>query len=150
MFPAIKKKVENLKKFNQEKELNQILTSPSLKAQIIDLNQKQLYEDGVQADGTTTGQYSPITISYFKPLAKAEGRDGRSDHVTGKDTGATYNSMEVEATPEGIVITADDDNGFFEKMKLDKALGLTQASKSEILPEVRSEIIVRVKKAYNG
>lgn len=150
MFPAIKKKVENLKKFNQEKELNQILTSPSLKAQIIDLNQKQLYEEGKQADGTGTGEYAYNTIHIYKPLAIADGRDGRSDHVTFKDTGATYRSMEVEAAPDGIIITADDPYGVFEFMDAPQALGLTSESKSEILPEIRSELVDRVRKRLHG
>lgn len=150
MFDAIKKKVENLKKFNQEKALNEILSTPSLESQIIDLNQKQLYEQGIQADGSSTGQYAPITISHYKPLAKAEGRDGRTDHVTLKDTGHLYNSMEVVAVKEGITITADDENGVFEKMKVEDALGLTAESISDIIPEIRTELIEKVKNALHG
>lgn len=141
MFSAIKKKVKNLEKFNQEKELDRILSTPSMKAQIIDLNQQQLYDEGIQADGTSTGKYAPITVSYYKPLAEAEGRDGRTDHVTLKDTGHLYDSMQVEAVGEGIQITADDENGVFEKMKVEQALGLTSESKAEIIPEIREDLI---------
>lgn len=150
MFSSIKKRVDNLRKFNQEKELNKILTSASLESQIIDLNQKQLYEQGVQADGSSTGQYAPATISYYKPLAKAEGRDGRTDHVTLKDTGHLYDSMQVQAERYGITIVADDENGVFEKMKVDSALGLTSESISEIIPEIRTELIERVKESLHG
>lgn len=150
MFSAIKKKYENLKKFNQNKALGDILDKPVLKAQIIDLNQKQLYEEGIQADGTSTGQYAAVTINVYKPIAAQEGRDGRTDHVTFKDTGHTYDSMEVVAVPEGITIVADDENGVFERMKAEQALGLTKESKSEILPEIRSELIERVKRALHG
>jgi len=141
MFSAIKRRADNLRKFNQEKELDRILSTPSLEAQIIDLNQKQLYDEGIQADGTSTGQYAPITKSYYKPLAAAEGRDGRTDHVTLKDTGHLYDSMQVEAVPEGIIITADDENGVFEKMKVEQALGLTSESKAEIIPEIKQDLI---------
>lgn len=150
MFEAIKKKVNNLKKFNQDKAMKEILASPSLEAQIIDLNQKQLYEQGVQADGSSTGQYAPITINYYKPLAKSEGRDGRTDHVTLKDTGALYDSMQVVSKNEGIEITSDDENGVFEKMKVEDALGLTPESISEIIPEIRTELVERVKSALYG
>lgn len=150
MFSAIKKKYENLKKFNQAKELNSILTSPSVESQLIDLNQQQLYEQGIQSDGTSTGQYSSKTINYYKPLAKAEGRDGRTDHVTLKDTGHLYDSMQIEASGDGIIITADDENGVFEKMKLEKALGLTGESISEVLPEIRQTLVEKVKEALNG
>jgi hypothetical protein len=150
MFSAIKKLVDRVKKFNQEKALNEILTTPSLESQIIDLNQKQLYEKGVQADGSSTGQYSPITISHYKPLAAAEGRDGRTDHVTLKDTGHLYDSMQVQAVPDGITIVADDENGVFEKMKVEQALGLTPESISDIIPEIRTELIDKVKSALYG
>lgn len=150
MFEAIKNRVKNLKKFNQEKALNEILSTQSLEAQIIDLNQKQLYEQGIQADGTPTGEYSKVTVNYYKPLAQAEGRDGRTDHVTLKDTGHLYDSMEVVAVKEGITIVSDDENGVFEKMKVEDALGLTAESISEIIPEIRSELIDRVKKALHG
>lgn len=150
MFPAIKKRYENLKKFNQDKALKEILSTESLKAQIIDLNQQQLYEKGIQADGSPTGQYAPITKSFYKPLAQAEGRDGRTDHVTFKDTGATYDSMEVEAVKDGIIITADDEYGVFEKMQAEQALGLTSGSVSELLPEVRTGLVDRVRKSLHG
>ena len=144
MFDAIRKLNSRVKSFNQPAEMKRILKDGLLQAQIVDLNQQQLYEEGVQADGTPTGEYAPITISYFKPRAAAEGRDGRSDHITGKDTGETYKSMKVESKADGVVITADDRNNFFDR--IDEGLGLTTESKIEILPEIKERLIDAIKK----
>lgn len=143
MFGAIKNKAKKVGAINQDQLLTEILSDATLQAQIVDLNQKQLYEDGLQADGTPTGEYAPITVSYYKPLAASEGRDGRSDHITGKDTGITYNSMNVKSLPEGIVIHADDRNNFFDREP--KGLGLTKQSIAEILPEVRQSLVQKIK-----
>lgn len=144
MFKAIKRKAAKVAKLDETKILNEILSEDSLQAQMVDLNQKQLYEEGVQADGTPTGEYAPITITYYKPKAAAEGRDGRSDHITGKDTGQTYRSMKVVAKEDGIVIEADDRNNFFDREP--EGLGLTEESLKEIRPEIRESIVEKVLK----
>ena len=125
--------------------LEDVLKDSSLQAQIVDLNQSQLYDQGIQADGTPTGDYAQITIDKYKPLAGYEGRDSRSDHITGKDTGETYDSMKVSTGSEGFVITADDRNDFFEREP--KGLGLTTESLNEILPEIKESFIQKYKKA---
>lgn len=139
MFGAIKKLNAKVQAFDQDRTLTDILGNETLQAQIIDLNQNQLYEKGIQADGTPTGDYAPITISHYKPLAAAEGRDGRSDHITGKDTGQTYASMKVASLPDGFKIEADDRNNFFERE--DKGLGLTSESLNEIRPEIKERFV---------
>lgn len=116
-----------------------------MQAQIVDLNQKQLYEQGLQADGSPTGQYAPYTIAQKQAYGDAYGVPGRTDHITGLDTGETYKSMHVEALPEGFVISADDRNGFFDV--IDKGLGMTKESKKELLPEIHESMMERMKKA---
>jgi len=148
MFKKIKRKAAALKKFNQDKVLTDILDNDILKAQIVDLNQKQLYEQGLQADGTPTGDYHPITIAHKLKYGDARGIPGRIDHITGLDTGMTYDSMEVVAKEDGIVVRADDHNDFFEI--IDRGLGLTKESLSEIRPEIKSKIIDEVKKAIRS
>jgi len=124
----------------QDEILDEIFSVPSVQAQIVDLNQNQLYNQGVQSDGTPTGQYAPITVSKYKPLALAEGRDGRSDHITGKDTGETYASMKVQVLPKnGFEITADDRNNFFDRIT--DGLGLTEESVQTIMPEIKERMI---------
>jgi hypothetical protein len=147
-FGRIKRKYQALKKLNQDKILHGILSDDLVQAQIVDLNQKQLYEQGLQADGTPTGEYSPITIAYKQQFGDARGIPGRTDHITGLDTGETYDSMKVESKSEGIIITAEDRNGFFDVE--DKGLGLTNESLSEIRPEIRQGIINEVRKALKA
>lgn len=145
MFGAIKDMAKRIERINENAIINSILRDPILQAQIIDLNQKQLYDQGLQADGTPTGNYSPVTISKWKPLAAAEGRDGRSDHITGKDTGETYESMKVVInSTTSFKIFADDRNNF--EAQEPNFLGLTIESIDEIIPEIRDEIIAKVKK----
>jgi hypothetical protein len=146
MFGAIKRLSKKVNGFNQEKAMRDILKDPYLRAEIIDLNQAQMYEQGVDAAGDSLGEYAPITKSYYKPLAASEGRDGRTDHVTLKDTGDFYRSMEIKTISDGIHLIAD-----YEKEDTDlkviypHALGLTPESKMVILPGIRSVLLDKIK-----
>lgn len=145
MFGAIKAKAAKVKALNQDKLLNEIFNEPTLQAQIVDLNQHQLYDLGVQADGTETGLYSLKTIAYKQMKGDARGVPGKSDHITGLDTGLTYDSMNVKSMPDGIVINANDRNDFFAREP--KGLGLTKESIAEIIPEVREQLIEKIRAA---
>lgn len=130
---------------------DEIMRDPAMQAQIIDLNtQKQLYEQGVKADGTLVGEYSPATINKWKPLAGFEGRDSRSDHVTLKDTGEFYRSFEVRPEPGRIVIVADTIKPGGEDLAATwgaNILGLTSESIGELIPEIRQRVIDLTRKA---
>ncbi len=141
-FGKLLKRVEQMKT-PLKPIMAEVFKDPTLKAQIVDLNQFQLYEQGIESDGSETGQYAQITIDKYKPLAEAEGRDGRSDHITGKDTGETYKSMEVRADSNSFKIYADDRNNFFERFP--KGLGLTTQSKNELIPEIKESFIKKFK-----
>lgn len=144
MFDAIIQLGKKIALLDEDKILSEILDSPGLQAQIVDLNQSQLYDKGIQSDGSPTGEYAPITISYYKPLAASEGRDGRTDHITGKDTGRTYESMKVFNGSKGFLVHADDRNNFFDREP--EGLGLTDESIQEILPEIQEAIIDEIEK----
>ena len=148
MFERLKRKAAKFQNLNQDKLMDEVLAIPVLDAQIVDLNQKQLYEQGLQADGSPTGEYSAKTKLYKYFYGDARGIPGRADHMTGLDTGETYDSMAVKSLPEGIVITADDRNDFFKTYE-PKGLGLTEGSKKEILPEVRESLIHKIRKAIS-
>lgn len=148
MFGAIKKLAAKFEALNENKILFEVIDDELVQAQIIDLNQYQLYELGEQADGTPTGSYAPITIAYWKPLAASEGRDGRSDHITGKDTGETYDLMKVNNQPDGFTITNTDPNKFFERE--DKGLGLTNESIGKLIPEIKQRTIEKVRQQIFG
>lgn len=126
--------------------LEDVLKDNDIEESIIKLNQEQLYDQGVQADGSTTGQYTEDS-KIQKYWAGVDGTgDSRSDHITGKDTGETYASMQVKINPDSFIITADDRNDFFEE-HAPKGLGLTNESIKEILPEVKQLFIEKYKKA---
>ena len=143
MFEAVYEMGKRAAEMDESKMIAEIFEDETLQAQIVDLNQNQLYEQGLQADGTPTGEYAPITISFYKPLAAAEGRDGRSDHITGKDTGETYKSMKVANEDKAIRIEAEDRNDFFKRIP--EGLGLTGESINQIIPEVRETLIEKVR-----
>lgn len=145
MFEGIKAQCKRVSDLQDSVMLQEILEEPDIEAQIIDLNQDQLYNQGIQADGSPTGDYAPITITKYKPLAAAEGRDGRSDHITGKDTGETYASMKTQSVPGGFKITADDRNNFFDREP--EGLGLTDESLQQIIPEINQRMIDKVAQA---
>ena len=147
MLGILREKAERLKSFNQDEVLAAILNDDGIKAQIIDLNQKQLYEQGIQADGTPTGEYSPNTMRRKQAYGDSWNTPGESSHITGNDTGITYRSMNVRAEADGIVINADDRNNFFEREP--QGLGLTSESLNELKPEITERLIEKVKEHYS-
>jgi len=142
MFGKIKNIAARLDSLTDDMILDYIMEDETLQAQIIDLNQKQLYEQGVESDGNSTGEYSLRTI------AEKEAVGERYDHVTLHDTGEFYDSMKVEIGYNNIRITGDmqkPDRDLEEGWP--KALGLTDESISEILPEVKERFIAAIRKA---
>lgn len=150
MFGAIKQLKRRVDRIDENKILKKVFDDDIIQGQIVDLNRKQLYEQGIQADGTPTGEYHPITIAYKKQYG--EGTEapslfklpGRTDHITGLNTGLTYKSMDVKSEPAGIHITADDRNGFFEREP--QGLGLTPESRRELLPEIKEVMDDEIRK----
>lgn len=136
---------KKLSKIDENQILHDILEDKTLQAQIIDLNQHQLYDEGLQADGTETGQYALKTIQYKQAYGDSRGVPGNTSHITGNDTGQTYDSMKVQNMPDQFLITADDRNHFFDREP--EGLGLTEESLNEIIPEIKNEFIAKVRKA---
>ena len=124
-----------------------VFDESSLQVQSIDLNQIQLYDKGINADGLTLGEYSPVTIGYWKPLAASEGRDGKTSNVTLKDTGDFYNSMKFEKDSQQFWISGDVNKGGTNLMQIyGQILGLT----TESLDYLHDEILERYQeKVYN-
>lgn len=72
------------------------------KEHIIWLNTEyQLHEKGLFSDGTSTSDYSPVTVRY--KIQKGQ----RYDHMTFKDTGGFYDSFFVRVDANGFIIDAD-------------------------------------------
>ena len=91
---------------------------------IIDLNQEQLYEYGIDSKGRSLGDYS----AYTKSLKIPKGQ--RIDHITLKDAGDFYRSFSVKLEGSRFVIVADgqkEDTNLFKEYGID-ILGLTEDS----------------------
>lgn len=112
----------------------------SVLSQMSDLNtESQLYDKGVLADGSATGEYAPITIDFYKPLAEQMGRDGKTDHVTMKNTGELYSSINYKYENGALRVEYDDPNDLESDYGV--FAGLTDESKGDIIPEVKENII---------
>lgn len=149
MFKALKEKSKKIQRLNQDKMMQVILNDSVLQAQIVDLNQKQLYEHGVDANGNPTGEYAPSTIYGTSNFEGKIAKGQRYDHVTLKDTGAFYDSMVVKSLPEEIQIKADTvvESGVDLRDQWPAAVGLTKESIREILPEIKQTLVEKIRNA---
>jgi len=150
MFGKIRNIATRVNSLTDDQILDFIMSDDDIKQMMIALNQKQLYELGLQADGSPTGDYSPVTVK----IKEASGQP--TDHITLKDTGDFYNSMKVTIgynyarIEADTVKTVDDykDKGLQVDLldRWPKALGLTDESIKEILPEVKKRFIAAIRK----
>ena len=125
----------------------EILKDSNVQAQIIDFNLEQMYEGGIDSEGNSLGQYAQITVSYWKPLARSLGNDGRTDHITLKDTGEFYKSFRIKLENDGFKITA---NAIKEDTDLAQVypdvLGLTKESKQMVSELITPYFIEAIRK----
>ena len=152
MFSAIKKKLKALRDVLEDpnRMMERIIAEDDIQNKIIELNQQQLYDKGIQADGTPTGNYSETSIEVF---GKEPG------HITLKDTGAFFSSFKVIQGTEGFLIIANTlkavadykDVGLtFDLLeRWPKALGLTQESKNLLSPDIADKVRERLKLAIS-
>lgn len=135
--------INKLKKLSlildQDDLAEKVFENETVQQKAIALNQSQMYDKGVDSVNDTLGEYS------FRTVAIKTQKGQRTDHITLRDTGEFYDSM--EATPDGPTITITGD---MKKPDTDleviypKALGLNEESKGEIRemakPIIRREI----------
>ncbi len=117
--------------------VEQIIDQSGLQAQLIDFNQAQMMDKGIDSAGDSLGEYSIISVEKY---GKTPG------HITLHDTGAFYNSMKVLTGSEGFVIFGDtikDDKDI--SIQWPQALGLTQDSISEVLPEIKEGLREKIR-----
>lgn len=92
------------------KIVSDTLKNKGIQQQIIDLNQSQLFDEGLDAKGQfihTIGG-DPYT-EYTKQRKQEKGQ--ATDHVTLYDEGTFYNSMNVKEVSNGVEIDADFNKG---------------------------------------
>lgn len=139
MFGALLDMANNMKRLNANLITNIAISDPYIQAQIIDLNQSQLYDKGIESDGSPTGDYSRKSVEVYGK---------RPGHITLKDTGATYDSMKVDTDAEGFYVSGDMDlHGVDLNIIYPNALGLTEDSKRELLPEIKELMIEQILKS---
>lgn len=127
MFESIIRVCKNVKKLDEGKLFKRVFDNKGVQRQVIDLNQSQMYDDGIDSKGQELGQYHPYTIVI------KEKKGQRTDHITLKDTGEFYGSMKIKAGKDGIVISADMKKPDTDLEKIYPfALGLNEKSLSEI------------------
>lgn len=129
----------NLMRLDRDQIVKQVIETPSLQTQIIDLNQAQLYEHGVDSKGDSTGGYASATIYGTNNFKGKIQKGQRYDHVTLKDSGASYASMRL-VIDRGVFKIAGDFPDSVDEQWPD-AMGLTDESKAEIMPEIKERTI---------
>lgn len=95
-------KIQELIKLDYNQLTATIMRDSDFQKWMLDtIRQKQLYEKGIRGDGTEIGQYS-----LFSKLFKI---DRNLDHITLKETGDFYNSLNVVIGYDDFFITGNGD-----------------------------------------
>lgn len=137
MFGVIKDIGNNMQRLNPNRLMRDVIDETSVKAQIIDLNQSQMFDNGIDAKGETLGDYSQVSVTKY---GKRPGR------IQLKDTGEFYDSMKVNVEEDKFIIIGDTDKGDVDLANVyPDVLGLTTESKEEILPEIAQRLSEKIK-----
>ena len=131
---------------NEEKLFREIMSDGRLKNFIIERNQDQLYEHGIDSKGQQLGYpgYSRTTIE----IKKKKGQ--RYDHVTLKDSGRFYNSFRIVVLSDAIEIRVTDLSGNDSLLRRygEDILGLDDINKFElntiIINDIKEKIIAAI------
>lgn len=144
LLEAIQEKLTKLAQIDTLSVFLRVMDNPGIKQQLVDFNKYQLNEEGVFADGTPTGEYSPRTIAYKIKMGQPY------DHVTLRDTGYAQDSMEVIGEEDGVVIHADTMKpGGDLGNRYPEMLGLTQESFDAIRPLFNVLFVQEYRKRVN-
>lgn len=132
-FGAYARKMAKL----SERKVMQKAYTPSVLAQMADLNTQQL-DEGLFADNTDTPDYSPFTIE----IKKALGQEWQ--FMTFYDTGETRNSIRYLVRGGKLVVTMNDQFNLMDEYS-ENIIGLTPNSiedvKDEIIEEIQSQML---------
>lgn len=142
MLGAILKKVEKLKT-PLNPIMQKVMSDEDIQKKMIDKNQGQMFDKGVNAKGVSLGNYSPVSVSVYKK---------RPGHIQIFETGETYESMYVSSDETGTTIKGNTikqswDGAIDLEDRFGKLMGLTEESKSELMPEIKERFIEKFKEA---
>ena len=130
---------------DEDSLMETVVNDVEFQKEVVEQNQSQLYDEGIEADGTSLGNYAARTVSYKENIAGGLGYDTKSDHVTLKDTGYMYSTMKVN--PQGADFTVNAD---MKKSNVDlevvypDALGLTDESIEKISNTVQDILVEEI------
>lgn len=112
-----------LKTLNLEKKVPEVIQSTS--GTLISLNQKQLFNRGVNTDGEVIGTYSRTTE------AISNGRKKAGNHYTLYNIGGFYEGMNIKASNWKVIFDSTDyKTPMLEERLGSNILGLTKESKA--------------------
>ena len=147
MLEKLNRKFEALRDIDIGYILEKVFSDPQIQSDIVELNKYRLYERGLFGDGKPTGQYAEST-KRKKRRAHLYGGDTKIDHRTFKDTGKTYDSIKMEATPDEIILYVEDAisakytlTGIFGKL-----LGLSSDDKKKIIRWIHPLVVQEIRK----
>jgi hypothetical protein len=135
-----------------------ILKSPGVKSKIIELNtQNQLFLKGIDSKGKKlkSASFSAILndeVYAAMTIALKEAKAQPTDRVTLKDTGDFYESFNVKATDDALIITANtmkEDNDLMEVWG-DDIIGLTDENLQVIINMARFAVQEYVRKTIQA
>jgi len=107
MLELLKRIANNAIHLDRNRIVRKALDNQTVQQAVIAMNQKQLYDEGVFADGSPTGNYAKTTLDYKINEAGLLGRDTRTDHVTFKDKGDLYDTIRFENGEKGFALTGN-------------------------------------------
>jgi hypothetical protein len=122
---------------------------------VIQYNQQQLYEKGIDSTGTIIKTFLAHTPNVYadRTIIIKQGKGQRTDVVTLKDTGAFYESMQVTSKDKYIEITANfakSDGNMNKNIDTTNILGLTDYNKEDLQGFLRPVVSSELKRAFLG
>lgn len=145
MFGVIKNLAKRSRKLSSLGIVKKILRNSGLRMDILELNQEQMYDEGIDAKGQPLGEYAPMTLRH--KLSPGP-HDHRTDHITLKDMGDFYNSMRLKNEKTHFVITGDMEKSSTNLETIyPYALGLTEKNIGVVRKWVRPIALQRIKEA---
>jgi hypothetical protein len=143
----IKTLSNRIQKLNLFSLLQNIFNKSEFKEFIIDKNQEQLYDSGIDAKGKKIRTYRAGKGFPYAPYTVAQKviRNEKVNIVTLKDTGEFYESFKVISESEYVVINADfekPDGNISKNLDITNVMGLTSENK-ELLIEKLKPVFIR-------
>lgn len=135
------------------KILQDLFNRANLQKETIRLNQRQLFEKGINTRGTELRTYFAVApnVYAYKTIEYKQKKGQKTDVVTLRDTGNWYNSLRLRVESDHAQIYDDGylENTISENIDVTDILGLTEENTNElkkmIIPMVREQIKMNIK-----